>query len=146
MHRQGENRVADLSMGRAAAIGVGAAIGGSFSIVLVLLVHIVSLQFTEGGAIIGLVFIYPAAVIAGTLPGAWFSRQKLRVPGKGPGPGLLAALLGHIPTLCLMFGAIIAKDLSLGARILGAVLLTTGPAVAGGLIGDVMSAPRPLGR
>lgn len=141
-----EKRVARLAMGRVAAIGAGAAIAGSLSIVLVLLVRIVSLQFTEGGAIIGLIFIYPAAVIVGTIPGAWFSRQKQRVTGKGPGPGLLAALLGHIATLCLMFGAIIATDLSLGARILSAVLMTTGPAVAGGLIGDTMSAPKPLGR
>lgn len=133
-------------MSRVAAIGVGAAIGGSLSIVLVLLIHLVSLQFTEGGAIIGLVFVYPAAVIAGTIPGARFSRQRQGGVTKGPGAGLLAALLGHIPTFCLLFAAIIAQDLSPGARIASAFLLTTGPAAAGGLIGEAMSAPSPLRR
>lgn len=105
-----------------------------------LLIHIVSLQFTDSGAIIGLIFIYPAAVIVGVIPGARFARQRHGLARGTLGPGLLAGLLGHVPALCVMSAAIIATDLSIGDRILSAVLLTTGPAIAGGLIGDTMGA------
>lgn len=122
-------------------IALGAAMVASLSLVLVLGVYLIASLIADTGPIIGLIFMYPAAIALATIPGARFAarQQKSASENRRIG-GMLAALIGNVPAALLIFTLTISGDLSPGARILGTVLVTIPAAMAGGLIGNAVSA------